>query len=263
MKNTLLLVHDDEGQEARLQAALDITRLLGGHMSCIDVTAFPMIIGDAYGEGNAMLLADEEERERRNKARLETRLACEDVPWDWTDATGSLADCILDASMLADIIVLNLRLEESYAGIRDLASRVLSHARAPVLALPAGLERLKVARALIAWDGQTSAAATMRACVPLLRLATTVEIFMVRDGSEKVEAAAAAAYLSRHGIHAAVKIVDDRIHAADRHILAEATIFEADYVLMGAYSHGRLLETFGGVTKRMLAQARLPLILGH
>ena len=26
MKNVLLLVHDDQGQEARLQAALDLTR---------------------------------------------------------------------------------------------------------------------------------------------------------------------------------------------------------------------------------------------
>jgi nucleotide-binding universal stress UspA family protein len=32
---------------------------------------------------------------------------------------------------------------------------------------------------------------------------------------------------------------------------------------MGAYSHGRLLEAFGGVTKRMLNKSNLPLVLGH
>jgi hypothetical protein len=32
---------------------------------------------------------------------------------------------------------------------------------------------------------------------------------------------------------------------------------------MGAYNHGRLLELFGGVTKRMLANSALPLVLGH
>ena len=32
MKNILLLIHDDQGQESRLQVALDVTRALGGHI---------------------------------------------------------------------------------------------------------------------------------------------------------------------------------------------------------------------------------------
>ena len=42
MKNILLLVHDDAGQEARFQAALDIGRAVEGHLSCLDVTVIPM-----------------------------------------------------------------------------------------------------------------------------------------------------------------------------------------------------------------------------
>ena len=49
MKNILLLVHDDHGQEARLQAALDITRAVEGHLTCIDVTPYPLIAGDGFG----------------------------------------------------------------------------------------------------------------------------------------------------------------------------------------------------------------------
>jgi hypothetical protein len=37
MKNILLLVHDDVGQEARLQVALDVTRALTGHLESLDV----------------------------------------------------------------------------------------------------------------------------------------------------------------------------------------------------------------------------------
>ena len=57
--------------------------------------------------------------------------------------------------------------------------------------------------------------------------------------------------------------LSDGLHAADQLIEAEAAAFVADYILMGAYTHGRLMETFGGVTKRMLRNARVPLILGH
>jgi nucleotide-binding universal stress UspA family protein len=64
-------------------------------------------------------------------------------------------------------------------------------------------------------------------------------------------------------VHASVKIVDDGLHAPDALIAEEAALWHADYVLMGAYSHGRLLEAFGGVTKRMLTKSKLPLVLGH
>jgi len=265
MKNILLLVHDDTGQEARLQAALDVTRALSGHLRCIDVAAMPAIVGDYYSAGaEAMLLADERERESVNKQALTARLAHEDVSWDWIDVTSTIAEAVIEAAALADLIVLNRQLDTfPYPDMRDIASRVLTHAHKPVLAVPDTLERLTLDRALVAWDGQPSSAATMRACVPLLALAREVEIFMARDGAERTEPTEAAEYLSRHGIHASVRIIEDGLHAPDRLIADEAARFGADYVVMGAYSHGRLMEVFGGVTKRMLTKSKLPLLLGH
>jgi len=265
MKNILLLVHDDTGQEARLQAALDLTRAFSGHLRCIDVVAMPALVGDEYsGAAGAMILADERDRESANKKAVTARLAQEDIAWDWTDATGAIADSVTAAAALSDMIVLNRKLDAfPYPDMHDIASRILMKAHKPVLAVPDTLERFTLDRALVAWDGQASAAATMRACVPLLALAKEVEIFMTRDGSERTEPTEAAEYLSRHGIHASVKIIDDGLHAADRLITEEAERWRADYIVMGAYSHGRLMEAFGGVTKRMLAKSTLPLVLGH
>ena len=48
MKNVLLLVHDDAGQESRFQAALDITRAVEGHLTCLNVAIYPMFVSDAY-----------------------------------------------------------------------------------------------------------------------------------------------------------------------------------------------------------------------
>lgn len=97
MKNILLIVHDDAGQEARLQAALDVARALDGHLTCLDIAIMPVLVGDYYsGIGEAMLLADEHAREATNREGLEARLAREDVPWDWKEATGNLAPCVTD-----------------------------------------------------------------------------------------------------------------------------------------------------------------------
>ena len=69
MKNILVLAHDDEGQEARLQAALDLGRALTGHITCLDVTYIPPILGNDYSEAGyamAAVLADETTREGAN-----------------------------------------------------------------------------------------------------------------------------------------------------------------------------------------------------
>lgn len=266
MKNIFLLVHDDEGQEARLQAALDLTRALAGHLTCLDVTMLPVLAGDIYGGGygTAVLLDDEREREGKNKAALETRLAHEGVSWDWIDTTGNPSDCVAEAATLADLIVLNRKLSVSHPDMRDIASRILMKSRKPVVAVPETLKRFDTGRALIAWDGKESAAATMRACIPLLKLATDVRVLMAQRSHDESAADDAAEYLSRHDIHADIRFaLDNGVQTVDAIIAEEAAQWRADYVLMGAYSHGRLMEAFGGITKRLLSHCTLPLVLGH
>lgn len=265
MKNILLLVHDDEGQEARLQAALDVTRALGGHLRCVDVTAFPVIAGELYaGFGETTVVVDERDSEARNKAGVSARLAKEDVSWDWVDTMGEIASCLLKEAALADLVVLNRQLD-SYPlpDMRTIAGRVLINARVPVLAVPQDAKGFGVKRALLAWDGHPSCIATMRACTALLALADEVEVLTIDDGSIVVEPSEAARYLSRHDVGASIRVVQDRLRPVDAMIEDEASQRKADYVIMGGYGRGRIMETFGGVTRRMLTRAKLPLILGH
>lgn len=266
MKNILLLVHDDAGQEARLQTALDLTRALDGHLTCLDVALPPVIVSDAYpGPGAASLLLDEREVEEKNKHLLTARLADENVSWSWTDNVGNIADRILHHASLADLIVLNRRLDSiSYPDMLDIASRVVTHARVPVVAVNEASRGFPFkGRALVAWDGRETATAALRASVPLLRLAEEVKIFTATDRKRPVDIAAAAEYLSRHDIHATVHTIDRNGNTPDELIHAEAQRWNAGYVVMGAYSRGRLAETFGGVTRRMLSSSPLPLVLGH
>jgi len=266
MKNILLLAHDDEGQEARLQAALDLVRALDGHLKCIDVVQLPALVGDCCNaQADAILLAQAREAEAENRERLEARLSREGVAWDWTNATGDIADRVTRAAEMADLIVLNRELDEApVPDMHGITSRVVTKARKPVVAMPPTAERLNVlGRAMIAWDGKECAAETMRACVPLLKLASAVHIFAVGEGGAKVDIREAAAYLSRHGIHASVRVIDHGPATPDALIADEAAAWRADYIVMGAYGRGRLMETFGGVTKRLLKTAKVPLILGH
>lgn len=266
MKNILLLVHDDEGQEARLQAALDLTRALEGHLSCIAVTEPPVVVGDFYGTAGmatAAVVAEDQEREAANKAALGARLEKEDVSWSWADVSAGISQGVLEAATLADLIVLNRQLDtENYPDMHDITSYILVYGRSPVAAIPEKYQKFETGRAFIAWDGSNSCAATMRASVPLLKLADEVRLFTVNEkgGANPDDAAE---YLSRHGIHASVETVEKGTQGPQQLIVAASENFRADYILMGAYGRGRLRETFGGVTKTMLSTSRVPLILGH
>jgi nucleotide-binding universal stress UspA family protein len=266
MKNVLLLIHADDGQEARLQAALDLTRALSGHLTCLDVAELPVAIAGDYlsYEGQAMVMDIERERETKNRLEIEGRLAHEGVSWTWVNTISTLGDALLDSAALADLIVLNRKLDGARApNMVEVTSRVLMHTRKPVVAVPEDVRRFDLGRALIAWDGHSSCLQSLQACVPLLALAQEVELYMVREGSQQLDPREGAEYLSRHGIHPVVRIEDDAVVPIDMLIADECERWNADYIVMGAYGRGRLMELFGGVTKHMLANCRLPLVLSH
>ncbi len=265
MKTIVLLVHDDSGQEARFQVALDVCRAVGGHLACVDVAILPNNAGDMYG-ATAMLLADERQRESANRSHLEDRLRHEDVSWDWRDATGELAACLTDAASLADLIVVNRSLDDSIGlNMREVAAQILTSSDTPVLAVPDSAHALDVAgHAMIAWDGSEAAAAALRAAVPLLKLAEKVTILEVKEDSTASCDEDAALYLSRHGIAATIIVAPLPKGGAGSALLTEVRNRKPDYVVMGGYGHSRLREAlWGGVSRAMLAESPVPLFLAR
>lgn len=267
MKNILLLVHDDDGQEARLQASLDVVRAVEGHLSCLDVVVLPATLGsdNFYYSATAMLLQEETKWEQANRTRIEERLKVEDVPWDWTDVTGQIATSLDDAASLADLIVVNRQLDQfPVPDMRSVAGDVVIRSRRPVLAVPASLERLDLSSALIAWDGSPSSATALRAAVPLLALAEHVVVLEVEDDSIEQPAEEAAQYLARHGIEARIERKAPLPAGVARTVMDAAGRHHSGYVVLGGYSHRRLAEAvFGGVTRELLKFCPVPLFMAH
>lgn len=265
MKNILLLVHDDDGQEARLQVALDLARALNGHLRCLDVSILPHIAGDLYG-ATAMILADERDRETANRSQLEARLAREDIPWDWKDITGDLAPCLAREAALADLIVVNRGLDAMLSpDMRQVAGRLLHDAKTPVFAVPDKTSALTVAgHALVAWDGSDAAGAALRAATPLLALADRVTVLEIGASDASASAEDAAAYLSRHGVRPNIVTVPARKEDVGGRLLVEVRNRAADYVVMGGYGHNRMREALlGGVTRTLLERSPVSLFLAH
>ncbi|MBX9816284.1 MAG: universal stress protein UspA [Proteobacteria bacterium SG_bin5] len=266
MRNILLLVHDDAGQEARLQVALDLARAFDAHLNCLDVSMVPLMVGDyaALG-GQAMLLAEERAAEAANASRLKARLAQEGVRFGWQEAAGDPALCLKEASRLNDIAILNRALDTAfYPNMADLAGAVLSDGLLPVLAVPENARGLKVdGKALIAWDGSREAESALKAALPLLSRASGVTLLHIGEAMIAVPPEQAALYLSRRGIH-----VEVRHEAADARRLGVQLIAEAaaqcDYLVMGGFGHPRWFENlFGGTTATALSSSPVPVLLAR
>ena len=264
MKNILLLVHDDAGQEARLQVALDFARALGGHLECLEVRDFPVIVMSGYwGGAEAIALAEIDRMQRELRLRLERRLADEDVPWSFGSSFGRPSEAMAEGAELADLIVASARLEEP--GLADGRPEPLPlRAHRPLLAVPPAARSLALdCPALVAWDGSGPAAEAVRAAVPLLRCMTGVVVLEVDPPAGHIPMQAIATYLSRHGImpHLIERQRQDTIAAT---LIDQVEAIGAGLLVMGAYGNSRLAEfVFGGVTRTMLGASPIPMLMAH
>ena len=169
MKNILLFAHDDTGQEARLQCALDIARAVDGHLTCLDVERPPVYMADYYSTAGSMIAdIDEHAREVKNAVHLKARLEDEDVRWNWINASGDIAACLTKHAGLADAVVVNSGVASNdILDLRSIATSVAAGVRGAVVAVPQNCTRFDVlGKALVAWDGSAPAMAAMRAALP-------------------------------------------------------------------------------------------------
>ncbi len=136
----------------------------------------------------------------------------------------------------------------------------------PILIIPYITARPEIRTALIAWDGGHTAARALGDAVPLLRLATQVQIVTIDKNSNenrRVSGEILVRHLTRHGIPAEFRYLTTDIDAADT-LLSYAFDSAADLIVMGGYGHSRLREiVLGGMTQTILRSMTVPVLMAH
>lgn len=124
-------------------------------------------------------------------------------------------------------------------------------------------------RALIAWKGTPEAARAVYGALPLLRKAESVRLCLAnprtqREGEDEHGMARVASYLLRHGVRVEAPVIRQSWEGAEPMIFSEIEGFNADLVVMGAYSRPRFQEIiFGGMTARMIREAKTAVLMAH
>lgn len=265
-----ILVHADRSQAstARIETALDIARATRGHVTAhvnTPIAAFVAMdpLGDTFISPEALAAA--QARDDELVESLSATLSNEDVPWTIETSEADVVDALVHAARLEDLLIVAL---PSAARDGEFAAPSVGalalNARCPVLALPAA-GRVDWSRpAMVAWNGSAESAHAVRAALPLLKLASGVEIVTIGDEQPGFPADAVLRYLSRHEVHGELRIEPSRGRTVEESLLAAAEAMGAGLLVMGAYGHSRLREiVFGGVTRFLTDAATMPLLLVH
>src|SRR5271163_1943510 len=152
--------------------------------------------------------------------------------------------------------------------LRDILIDTLFGSGVPLLLVPANWNKPgPIKKAIVAWDGGSSAARAVRDALPLLADAEMVEVVSVfgeKDIAAEASGADIARHLARHCREVSVNVLpvhDDGVAAT---LSAHGILTRADLMVMGGYGHSRLREfVLGGVTRDTLARVDIPTLLSH
>jgi nucleotide-binding universal stress UspA family protein len=118
--------------------------------------------------------------------------------------------------------------------------------------------------AAIAWDGSKQAARAVTAALPLLLRADKVVVITGLVNEDVSNPSRLVRYLSGHGVEARTWAFVPQEGSLGRDILGQSTEAEAELLVMGAYSRGRLRElVLGGVTRECLRHGEIPMLVNH
>ncbi|MEW4467584.1 universal stress protein [Parasphingorhabdus sp. JC815] len=270
MKTILLHIFDDSSLESRLQVALDIARGHDAHLTCVQPTTqfTPIALGPLGGEFvTGVNFKDMEAAERAHREKIEKRLKGEAVSWDWQVGLGDAATILTERSRLADLVIVSQSFDKRDASDKPLpiAGDVAVHAQSAILVVPA--EQMSFdceGPIVIAWNGSAEAAKAVRSALPMLKMAKDVHLVTVGEDHGNFPHSEASLYLARQGVPTTLHELTGKPGEASDIVMDFASKYNAAALVMGAYGHSRLRETlFGGVTKDLLGNAKIPLLMGH
>lgn len=169
-KKITLAVNDDKGLNARLVAAIVLARHFGGSLQCQRAHRLAAGSRALTASGMARLGDKEEEAGKRQRRKVEAQLRAARIVWRWYNLPGSAVDALVDASPLADLVIVSPADRAAGSGTDEpITQALIIRSRAPLLIVPNELSAFDCdGTAMIAWNGSEQSALAMRQALPLL-----------------------------------------------------------------------------------------------
>lgn len=279
----LAVVTGRENDRAVLDTALSLARRFRGHIEVLHPGLDPasaVPIGDPFGMAVPGLLGSlRQESEGLATAARQTfdswqseselRLSQggserQELSTSWLQARGEPGELVATWGRLADLIVVGTAAENDLPGTAMILEAALFRSGRPVMLASRPLRREAGRNIAILWDGGPQAARAVGDAMPLLSRAQSVAIFSSGEIKKGPDAFQLAGHLQWRGIETTARQVSGGRTETGDALAAEALDWGCDLLVMGAFGHSRMREfVLGGVTRFILQNARVPVLMAH
>ncbi|WP_333587335.1 universal stress protein [Phenylobacterium sp.] len=277
MLRQILVVTDATGSaDPRVRAACDLAQRHGAHLTGVFLTS-EYLSQYMAAESLAGLPADVVQKiltehskavgEAAEKARLafEAQAANFRISSDWLPLSGDGSRALMAAARRADLTIMGRVAQASLSEHNTPAATIAMGCGGPVLVTPE--ERFEPClgrRVLVAWNGGREAARALRDAWPLIAHADEVKVLVVSPDGEGGPDGMLQRLIERHGYRADLILDRSADVDAESVILRQVGLQRADLLVMGLYGRPRLQELIlGGVSRRMMSEAPIPILVAH
>jgi nucleotide-binding universal stress UspA family protein len=297
IKTILVPAAGDDSDVSAFAAGLAVARLFGAHLDALHVrldaarVAMAVAMDSANGAATAGLIEqlEQDAREREATAHTMFRRFCSDAgltladtppPSDSGSSAGVLSAAwhvqIGDESRwmatygLASDLIVAQRSRGNEVSARSVLEAVLLDTGRPLLISPnSGALPADFGRIAIAWKATPQTARAIGLAMPFLVRAKEIVVLIVTEGADEAPDRTEDLLLrnlTRHGLLATsarfASAPESRGGAAGA--LLAAARERSDLLVMGGYGHSRMREwVFGGVARRVLNDAPIPVLIAH
>ncbi len=278
-KTVLVLLDASDDTAERLDMACRLARHHEAHLSVLALSQqFTPYVSAALDGGSVAIdleLINESKARAQSiaalaKKRIDSHNQLGDVRWASHDTFG-LREAVGLQGRHADLIIAGQPIEDQFIGLREAAFEgALLYSGRPVLLAPSNWQGpAQFNNIVLAWDASQQAARALGAATPLVQQAETMTVVVVdpeptHAGFGEEPGADIALHLARHCPNVELDRIPTSGDSVAQALLTRTTAASGDLIIMGGYGHSLLRESFfGGVTREIIHQTSVPLLLSH
>lgn len=276
--NSLFSVITDENlAEGVLNHAMEMAKAHDAHLDVLCLGVDRSQTGYYYAGASAVVLQETITRAHEESEAIEKRVAkmLDGSGLRWASETGvaQLADLgrhVASRARFSDLVVLAQPYGDGHgAELEPVTESALFEAHTPALIVPDNAKPAPAPqRIMIGWNESPEALIAVRAALPMLIQADVAHVVVIdppTHGPNRSDPGGMLSqYLARHHVKVEIDVLSKTLPRVSDVMMRHAADMDADMVVMGAYGHSRFREAvFGGATRYMLEQAKLPVFMAH
>jgi nucleotide-binding universal stress UspA family protein len=275
-KDIVVFVEEEEGRYNRLKYAVSIAEMWKAHLI---VTFVPSRIelsphrSFARGEGLRSMIQSHNaavvEEEAKTRTFFEKLVKKREITSEWRSSHNEAGETLMLHARHASLAIVgpSARITGPVTTL-SLSEDIIFASGRPTLMLPIDWPADRIPkRIVIGWNGRREATRAIAAAMPFLAAAESVHLVVVPESKVRNlfgedPGIDMSRHLARHGVPVVLEQCEGE--KAREALLERAAYYEADMLVMGAYSTPKISEyIFGSVTQTVLDQADIPVFLAR